>query len=454
MKKFNKNIILIIIGVCVLVIIVLILLLTQRNVNDEYSEINNEILNEETSDLDFQEISIVDNRDDYFMIKSVIDEYLIYIKQINGDFFIDMSRQIESREQIIEDIQKDGINAIDSMIDELYKQEMNINSERIKEEALKLKKDGSYNNNVDYTFRINQMNEITNLSNVNIFIVNANINKIETNFIVKTDPNSSSYSLFLNDYIENIENIENILQDIEKYDVNIDSNDYNLYNYTEITDEIVANYHLQDYISLMYTDIEKAYNLLNQEYKEKRFNDINVFKKYVQDNKENLINSELTKYKVNNYESYVEYVCVDQYERIYTFKDTTIMNFSTLLDDYTIDTEEFIQEYDTASSNIKVGYNINKIAQAMNMNDYQYIYNKLDQNFKNNYFKTLQEFESYMKNTFPSLYSVDFEDSSNEGDILIQDTIFKDMENEQNTVQKQIIMKLGEGTDFIMSFNV
>ena len=68
-------------------------------------------------------------------------------------------------------------------------------------------------------------------------------------------------------------------------------------------------------------------------------------------------------------------------------------------------------------------------------------------------FDTVEKFESYMRENLPSHYELTYSNYSEENDTKIQEVVFKDMDSdEQKTLN--IIMKLKEGTDFVMSFSI
>ena len=86
------------------------------------------------------------------------------------------------------------------------------------------------------------------------------------------------------------------------------------------------------------------------------------------------------------------------------------MQFKVLLDTYTVDQQEFIKKYDSASDNEKAGYDINKFFDAINANDYTYAYNCLAESFKQNNFTRIiilfNKFPYMLSNYFPlSIFS-------------------------------------------------
>jgi hypothetical protein len=125
-----------------------------------------------------------------------------------------------------------------------------------------------------------------------------------------------------------------------------------------------------------------------------------------------------------------------------------------ILDTYTIDMPEFIEQYIVATGQKKIGMNIEKIISAINDGDYKYVYNKLDNTFKNNKFSSVENFEKYIKNNFFEKNSVEYLDFSQEGDIFIYKTkLFEKGVKLPKEKHFNIVMQLGEGTDYTMSFS-
>ena len=128
------------------------------------------------------------------------------------------------------------------------------------------------------------------------------------------------------------------------------------------------------------------------------------------------------------------------------------MNFSIILDTYTIDLPEFTEKYNSANENQKVALNIDKFMTAINAKDYKYAYNCLAGSFKNNYFKTEAEFENYAKANFYESNTVAYNTFETQGDLYTYSVTITDTKT-ANKKQKTFIMQLGEGTEFVMSFD-
>ena len=145
-----------------------------------------------------------------------------------------------------------------------------------------------------------------------------------------------------------------------------------------------------------------------------------------------------------------EYVCVDENGKYYIFMEEEVGKYSVVLDTYTIDLPEFIEKYNSANEKTKVGLNIQKVFDAINKEDNEYVYNKLDNTLKQTNFKTVQEFKNYVIQNF-SGKQLKYGECQQQGSLYIFDITITEGTKQTN---KRVIMQLKDGTDFVMSFNV
>lgn len=237
----------------------------------------------------------------------------------------------------------------------------------------------------------------------------------------------------------------------------IEKNVNNEFMSQDVTGETKAREYFSLYKYLLIVRPDIAYDFLDEEYKEKRFDDIEEFEEYAQNIKPKIRKIRIDKYEVNSdNEDFEQYICQDQFGDIYIFNEISTLNFKVILDEYTIDIPQFIDTYDNAKTQEKVFLNIEKIRQALNSKDYNYVYSKLNNAFKNNNFGSVSEFESYLSSNLPEFIKIDYNDFSNEGETYIYNLGITDlMKNKgNNTVNMQVIMKLKENRDFEMSFSI
>ena len=313
------------------------------------------------------------------------------------------------------------------------------------------KQDGTYTKQVNYNLNIDNMYQCGLASNISIVLVEAKLNNAELNLLVKLDSTNNTYSLFLNDYITK----NNYTKHMSIKSINISKNKIQKNNYNndvkvEGTEKDVVIQYFSDYRMKMLNDTKIAYQKLDSEYAEKKFGQYSNFESYVNNNKNNIIVASIDKYQVVENKNGKEYVCVDENGKYYIFMEEEVGKYSVVLDTYTIDLPEFIEKYNSANEKTKVGLNIQKVFDAINNEDYEYVYNKLDNTFKQTNFKTVQEFKNYVIKNF-SGKQLKYGECQQQGSLYIFDITITEGTKQTN---KRVIMQLKDGTDFVMSFNV
>lgn len=331
------------------------------------------------------------------------------------------------------------------------------------------------------TYRTAEMYELAT-SQVMVYYVRSRIDSKSVYFMVRLDIDNQTFD------------IEPITEETYKQRISDKNNTkksagnpitkkvYNSFVYKELNDELTTKLYFADYIKAMLTDAEEAYNLLESQYKDKRFNTIDKFKKFIKVNNKRFQTSYdietndsssyenykeyyefiqqkgdfgVKKYSVTQYADYTRYICVDGCNNYFIFYATDPGCYTVELDSYTIDSEEFIKKYNSSKDERRVGMNIDKVIQAVNSKDYKYIYNKLDETFKSNNYSSLDSFEKSIQTSFYDMNKIEYVKYSKEGNIYIYNLKVKDAENSDAKEKTlTIIMQLLEGTDFVMSFNI
>lgn len=172
---------------------------------------------------------------------------------------------------------------------------------------------------------------------------------------------------------------------------------YNQIPYAYISDMQMCNTYLIDYKNYMIFNTQEAFNKTNKEYREKRFGNFENYKNYVQKNIDEIIEAKLVKYQINQFDTYTQYICIDQFGNYYIFNETAIMKYSAILDTYTIDLPQYTENYAKTDTTGKVAMCVDRFMKAINDENYEFAYSLLASGFKNNYFKTVQEFAIYAK---------------------------------------------------------
>ena len=445
MNKIKKIIFLIVIMIVILISVLLVL--NKRNAE---KGINNkgEILEQEDAGMivtgSMEEVS---SRSDYYIVKNIVNRYTDYINQYNTDSYYSKA---EGEVKITDEDKKEYLNIISNFYDSEYMKKNNFNNKGIIEDIQIYK--GYDNVRIDKMYYQN-INEYISLYMVQVVLVKDNKDSDKNvTILIKLDTQNATFSIIPKKGYTNIK----VGESMEYSDSNIEKNTYNQYQYKNIDDIQMVDDLLVKYKNAVLYNRKEGYELLDKDYREKRFGDYNTFSKYVENNIKEISSMTFTKYLVNTGDDYKEYVCKDQYENLYIFHEKAVMDCTVTLDTYTLDNDTFNEKYNSSSTQYKVMMNIDKVRQMMNARDYRTMFNYLDETFRTTYFENDEDkFEEYMRYQFSSHYTFEFGEYSDESGVSIQEVTMKDMnENNNGDIGERFYMQLNEGTDFVMSFNV
>ena len=307
---------------------------------------------------------------------------------------------------------------------------------------------------------VNDMYTIQKDTRLKIFIVDGVVydnNNHRQNFstIVNIDMLNKTYSVLLSDYIsEKIGKIDENLKISYEFH-NIEKNDYNTFKYLAIDDETYIKDLYEDYKFNMQYNIQKIYNQLDTEYRKIRFSNTESFKKFVQLNKDIIENLQIVKYSKTLKNGVTQYMCLDKNGRYMYINEKSPTEYTYILDNHTIDTEDFKQKYDLEDSRGKAKMNSDKIFDAIKTFNYEYIYNKLDENFKRNNYSNLEKLENYFKTYFYTNNIIEYNSYEQNSNLHIYKATIKDKDNEKNKEHNiTIIIQLQENRNFVMSFSM
>ena len=443
MEKSKKVLIMLLILLIMIGIIVFALIQLEQA---DKSKTENDI--SQVEDIQGKSFEEIKDYKTYFSVKEVINNYITYMKQINGDEYVDTSRLNMTKAEVAEAMQEDGLDAIKSILDDDYKKNVSDNS--IIQIQNQYKQNGTYDKEVTYSLNIDNVYECQLTNNIIITLAEAKLNGKELNVLVKFDNKNNTYSMFLDDYVSKY----NYNKNMDKKDFNISKNEIikNSYNNNIKVDDsevYVITHYFSDFRMKMLNDTEVAYRELDSDYAQKKFGDYSNFQNYINENKESITYAGINKYQVVENSDNKEYICIDENGKYYIFVESGIGKYTVVLDTYTIDLPEFLTKYNSSNERIKVGMNIQKVFDAINDKDYEFVYNKLDSSFKQNNFKTLSEFKDYAEKNFVGK-QLKYDECQQQGSIYVFNITITDGTNQTG---KNVIMKLLDGTDFVMSFN-
>lgn len=429
----ERNLLKIISVIIILIIIIIIILLSIISGNNKVNVAQNET---ETLEIEDSE------NNNFYTAEMCIKDFLQYcqIKEINIEEYAEVITK-EERLQYVYD-----------MLDKEYIKNNNIKIDNI-EEKIKLYTE-------DISFQANTVNQIQNTNIYSTYTVYGKLKKQENfekisdlYFIVYLDKNNRTFSVIPIDD-KSITDINQI--QAKELNYQIEKNDNNSYLEIQLTDNKIAERYFEEFKNMLLYQVNEAYTMLDEEYKKYRFTNEDYFTQYVESNKTYFETIQIVNYNIEKNDKYILYTCKDQYGNIYIFKETEVMKYTVMLDDYTLKNEKFDEKYEKVSNRDKAILNINKFFEMINMQDYTSAYSLLDESFKQNYFKTQTEFENYIKTKTFRYNSLTYKEYNNEiSSLHIYKILLKDA-TEQNTNEYEfnIIVKLLEETNFVISFKI
>lgn len=434
------------IGIIVLIISISILILTisilnrKENIEKNNSNDINTIKYENPHGTTQEEPVKISNISfkEYFDVKNCVSSYIstlnlkssIYYGYNENNEYVDVTEESVKRKNIYDLLSKDYISTKKITEENVLQNVQPIEENKLITPIEILKKEETDNKVSEYYVK-SLIISITDRSKY-----------IPQEFIVYIDYENNSFSIVP----ENIQ-IKNTQNKIDKNDNN------GIANIPVKEANIVMEYGA-NFKNLMLSDASEAYKLLNEEYKNRRFPTIESFKEYIDRNRSMLEQMNIEKYELKRMGGVYQYYCLDQYENVYVFNDKGTFEYNVILDYYTVDIPQFVEQYEVAQETEKVGYNINKCIDSINNFDYTYMYSKLDENFKKNNFENEESFkESIKNNLFEKNEAIDIS-CTKEGEVYVCDVNVANANDKGQVKKVTFIMKLGSGTDFVMSFNV
>lgn len=450
MKKLKKMIVILLIVALILIISIYFISKGKKEITDEEGNIEEPEYIEGSYEAN-NTIKELENKEEYFIIKDIIAQFQTYINYLDYDL-TETRVKLESKEdenEFLSEYKQEGMDGIKNMMSKEYQAEFHISDATI------------YDNLAKYANQNMMIKDIyVSENSVNIktyFVYLDAIHTEELRFVVIVDSSNNSFYIMLNDYMDKMDIKKEAIvgKTVEQTIQNVETNEYNTYEIPNISDARYVQELFDEYKMFLSNSPNKAYDRLDSEYRQKRFGDIQNFKTYVEQNSVHLLDMELSKYKINHYNDYTEYVCMDQFGNYLIFKEKKVMDYTVLLDSYTIDVAEFTERYDKSNEQEKVGMNIEKFILALNNKDYHYIYNKLDDGFKKNNFDSVEKFGAYIKQNLFDTNIAEYDKFSKEGKTYIYEIKVKaSEENNADSKTVTVIMKLLEDTDFVMSFKI
>lgn len=222
---------------------------------------------------------------------------------------------------------------------------------------------------------------------------------------------------------------------------------YNIFEYEEVTDLDLMKIYLEDYTFRIFNNTQESYELLDEEYKTKRFATIDVFMNFLMEKQTQLANIELIQYNSYNKDNYTIYVGTDENGNYYKIKEYGYMSYTIMLDNYTVQ-----EDYSGESDEEKTKKAVETFISMINSANYSGAYNLLEPTFRVTYFPTEEDFKNYIKSNWFQRNIIASKEITEIGTCIV--LMRESIATTSNKMEKEFIVILGGGMDFAIQFNM
>lgn len=421
----NKNLIkklIIFFGVIVIAIVLGIIIISitkppyEQEINIEDEGVKETIKTEK------EKVESVEDRERIYMVEQCISSYLDTININNSSYY--MYDESGNQEKSV-----DENEIILNLLTKEYTSKNNITKNNIENYVDKLDKDVFF---VPLQMKYINNGDIYQYAMIG-YITDFDYNIIkEVGFKVNLDMSAtktgnSDLSFTIEPINEEINDIDEVQLEIKL--TSVEKNDYNIVQYITTNTEEDCKRYLDYYKKMTLSSPEEAYNRLDEEYRNLRFGSLDAYKQYIEENKKDIQSIQISQYMTNTENGVKQNIAKDKYGKIYIFEGVDLFDLSIKLDTYTIETATFKEQYENGNEEVKVQMNINKFILMINNQDYEAAYNLLDDNFKNNYFNTLEEFIDYVKVYMYRYNNLELRNFNVNGNVYICDVTLTDATN-------------------------
>ena len=282
-----------------------------------------------------------------------------------------------------------------------------------------------------------------------------NSDTFEYNIMIEIDNNQSVYSIYPDKYLKD-KGYDKLVQgnQINYTANNIIKNTNNEFIHNLKDDLDMAKEYFNNYTEMLAYYNQDAANKLDIEYIKEKFGSKQNFYNYLDEIKYTIYTMQINKYKVYHTKYYTDYICTDQYENHYIFRQKNgITDYTVFMDSYTVDLDTYKENYNNGNEENKVDIQIEKFNQMLNTKDYDAIYNKLNIVFKQNNFNSVKTLQEYLQKNAYEINKIEINDLYLNEDYYICECTLKNFKNTNESKKINIIIKLIDYNNFEMSFN-
>lgn len=195
---------------------------------------------------------------------------------------------------------------------------------------------------------------------------------------------------------------------------------------------------------------------LDEEYKNARFPTKDDYIYYLQISSDRFKTTQAEKFSFKKDGDKTTYIISDKNDVFYEMTQTKPSDLKIKYDSYTVVDSDKINSYESLKPERKVQSNIAKWIDMINNRDYIAAYNVLDKTFRETNYGSVEKFADYMKQNLSGYYQASdlgtYESFSEQGNNTYIQKIKIKVKDYNFYYTGNIIMRLEEKTDFVMSF--
>ena len=315
----NKKIIVIIVIITILVIFACFLIFNRDN------EVEVSIYDDLTEDMiasiveKENKLQVIDNLSDYYFVKKVLNKYFMNYKYIYTE---DNS---------------DGIytDSLYGLLGKEYIEENQLNKEDIRSIVSDVR---------NLEFFMTEGYYLTNSSGKTIYFINGFFINLETNtlndflFMIKYDEFNNTVALYPDEYVKNME-LGELQAGSEvniSFDYSIQNNNFNSVIKTEFTTDDYAEDIFESTRKIILYSTDRAYNMLEEDFKKENFPTYEDFEKFVNENRRNIYIMTYQDYDLKYIdENTTQYIVYDSKDNFYLkFYVDSLIDFKFTIEEY------------------------------------------------------------------------------------------------------------------------
>lgn len=445
MEKISRLIIFLIIIVVIIIGILIVLLNKSENINDEDMKI------QENDELAERNVNwhVETNRNRFYDVKNCISEFYRCYESLNRE---NLDIKFNDTEIDYQTLEKKYSEKLYSMLDKEYINYKNITIDNISEKLGKIEK-------IEVLIDKIYTKDLENSSYI-CFVEGrlcGSSSNIKSFKIIVRLSGEGTFKLFLEDYLieKDYNNFFEEMDVTQLSDSEITNDKYNTYTSAAITTQEYVNDLFNHYKKTMKYDYEYAYELINEDYRNIRFETKEEYIAFAKENRVSMIGSILNTYNQELINDEVQFICEDNYGNYYIFKEIAPFKYTVILDNYTISTKEFEEQYSKKTEIEKVIINIKRFFMGIDDKNYGYSYNVLAESFKKNKYPTKNDFMSYVKQNFFEENNIEYISYEKENGLYIYNIKLTDATGKSSEAKElNVILRLNSRMNFEMSFGV